>query len=254
MHNCEEFRERITEHIIDREDITARPEFQRELMICSSCSDFCAESREMMEALAAVELSISESEWSRIEGRMLWRILSEQVGVIKPKDTTARRVLALSPLLAAVALVLLITIGLSRLAKPVPAVVMPPQESTQAVFMSETVPLDPVTVDYLEESELLLRNVMKITPADTEDLADAKKTASVQLAGIKLRKEAVAEVPPVVEVMDTYETVLRDIRNIDDRNAAEDIPDIQKRIKKNALIANMKAFQPALTQVSYSLR
>ena len=47
--------------------------------------------------------------------------------------------------------------------------------------------------------------------------------------------------------------ILRDLRNLDDRNAAEDIPDIQKRIQKNALIANMKAFQPNLMQVSFGL-
>jgi spore coat protein CotF len=60
-------------------------------------------------------------------------------------------------------------------------------------------------------------------------------------------------VPPVVDVMETYEMILRDLRNLDDRNAAEDIPDIQKRIQKNALIANMKAFQPNLMQVSFGL-
>ena len=54
MHNCEEFRERITERIIDREDLAATAEFQHELLICSSCSDFYAESREMIEALSAV--------------------------------------------------------------------------------------------------------------------------------------------------------------------------------------------------------
>ena len=50
MHQCDEFRERITEHIIDRKDLSRNPEFQRELLICSSCSDFCAESTEMIEA------------------------------------------------------------------------------------------------------------------------------------------------------------------------------------------------------------
>jgi hypothetical protein len=55
-------------------------------------------------------------------------------------------------------------------------------------------------------------------------------------------------------MMDTYETVLRDIRNIDDRSAHEDIPDIQRRIQRNALIANMKSFQPAVTEVSFGSR
>jgi len=61
-------------------------------------------------------------------------------------------------------------------------------------------------------------------------------------------------VPPVVNVMETYETVLRDIRNVDQQNADEDIPDIQKRIQKNGLIANLKSFQPRVTEVSFGLR
>ncbi len=53
MHNCEEFRERITEHIIDREELTAMAEFQHDLRVCSGCSEFYAESREMIEALSS---------------------------------------------------------------------------------------------------------------------------------------------------------------------------------------------------------
>jgi hypothetical protein len=112
------------------------------------------------------------------------------------------------------------------------------------------VSLDPVTVDFLEESELLLRNVMKITPTDVDDLAEAKQAADGQLADIAQRREAAAEVPPVVDVIDTYETILRDLRNLDERSAAEDIADIQSRIRKNGLIANIKAFQPSVTTVT----
>src|ERR1700681_4734286 len=78
MHNCEEFRERITEHIIDREELTAMAEFQNELLICSSCSEFYAESREMIEALSSVDLSISETRWNGIEYRLQRRIHAGQ--------------------------------------------------------------------------------------------------------------------------------------------------------------------------------
>jgi hypothetical protein len=158
-------------------------------------------------------------------------------------------------LLAAAAL-LLITIGLSRLAMPVPIVQKAPEPASTSLanYTENGVSLDPVTVDFLEQSELLLRDVMKITPSDTDDLVDAKKTAGEQLAGIKMRKEAAADVPPVVDVMDTYESILRDLRNVDERTAGDDIPDIQKRIQKNALIANMKAFQPTVTPVSFKVQ
>ena len=72
-----------------------------------------------------------------------------------------------------------------------------------------------------------------------------------QLVGIEQRKDAAAEVLPVVNVMETYETILRDLRNLDEHTAAEDISGIQNRIKKSALIANMKTFQPNLSLVSF---
>jgi hypothetical protein len=271
MHNCEEFRERITEHIIDREDIAANAEFQHELLMCPSCSEFCAESREMMEALSEIELTISDSQWSGIQHRLHARILNEPVHDANLSNVVAR----FSPRLPAVALVspprvrirdyvrplvlataaalLVVTMGLSRLTVPVTET-FPPADPTAAVYVEHSVPLDPVTVDFLEESELLLRSVMKIEPADVEDLADARKVASEQLAELGQRKEAAAEVPVVVGVMETYETVLRDLRNVDERSADEDISDIQRRIQKNGLIANMKAFQPRVTEVSFGLR
>jgi hypothetical protein len=259
MHNCEEFRERITEHIIDREELTAMAEFQNELLICSSCSEFYAESREMIEALSSVDLSISEDQWKGIEYRLQRRLQAEHQtvaavyseGFADRRQPAARRApLPWRQLLAAAAL-LLITVGLSRLAVPAGAAQKSAVPAQEAVYADHGVPLDPVTVDFLGQSELLLRDVMKIGPENSDDLADAKKAAGEQLAGIKMRKEAAADIPPVVDVMNTYETILRDLRNVDERSAADDIPDIQKRIQKNALIANMKAFQPTVTPVSY---
>lgn len=261
MHQCEEFRERITEHIIDREDITKKPELRRELIMCPSCSEFYAESREMMEALSGVDLSVSESQWWGIERRLQATLLHEQ----RASEFQGRRrtsvfqsfssllKFAATPFFAGAAALLVITVGLSRLTIPVGALEVPAQP-LQAFFVEHSVPLDPVTVDFLEESELLLRNVMKMEPHDVDDLADAKKVANEQLAELAQRKEAAAEVPPVVSVMETYETVLRDIRNVDERSAGEDISDIQRRIQSNALIPTMKTFQPRLTEVSFSLR
>src|SRR5262245_39525338 len=255
MHRCEEFRERITEHIIDREDVAARPEFQNELLICSSCAEFYAESREMIEALSSVDFSISSEQWNRIEHRLRATIINA-TPVAAPaanrRETEPRYYLRAGMSLATAAL-LLVTIGLFQVSGPV-AVVDGPAASAPPVYVEQPVPLDPVTVDFLEQSELLLRNVMKITPGDADDLADAKRAANQQLAEIKLRKDAAANVLPVADMMDTYETLLRDLRNVDGRTATEDIPDIQKRIQRNALIANMKAFQPAVTQVSFGLR
>ena len=65
MHHCEEFRERITEHIIDREDVSSQPEFQRELLICSSCSIVQPEVRLVSSARKNLaELSSNSTCWA----------------------------------------------------------------------------------------------------------------------------------------------------------------------------------------------
>jgi hypothetical protein len=238
MHNCEELREQISEYIIDGKDVTADSRFQHELLVCSECCAFYCESREMIVAMASVDDEICEGqlEWLNVRLR---RTLHE---FVSPPSGSRRR---WWPQLAAVTALFLVTAGVYRMPAPVSA---PPPV---AVYVEQPVPLDPVTVDFLQQSELLLRSVMKMAPSDSEDLADAKKIASEQLLAIDQRKDAAAQVPPVVNVMDTYETVLRDIRNVDERSAADDIPDIQSRIQRNALIPNIKAFQPRVSLVSF---
>src|SRR5205809_666622 len=159
MHDCEEFRERITEHIIDQEDLAEHADIQRELLRCRNCSDFCAESREMIEALSSVDFPLSEGEWSAMTHRLRLRIVNE-----RPEQDAAHQRMPWS---------------------------------------------------------------------------------------FRAYMPAAAEVLPVVNVMETYETILRDLRNLDEHTAAEDISGIQNRIKKSALIANMKTFQPNLSLVSF---
>jgi hypothetical protein len=256
MHNCEEFRELITEYIIDRDDASVKAQFQHELLICSRCSEFYAESCDMMEALSEIDLMISERQWQGIHHRLQARILQHadstpSVPAIT-QELPARPRIMLPVWVASMAL-LLVTIGLSTVSVPV-ANNTTERQPQQAVYVEHSVPLDPVTVDFLEESELLLRNVMKMEPTDMADLAETRKVAGEQLAELRQRKEAAAEVPPVVGVMDTYETILRDLRNVDERNVNADISDIQRRIQQNGLIANMKAFQPRVTPVSFGLK
>lgn len=246
MHQCEEFRERITEHIIDRKDLSTVSDIQRELVICTSCSEFYAESKEMIEAMSSVDFNISEDHWDAMNHRLRMRIINDQVNTNVPSKRQSWNLRTMLPAAAGIAVVLLITFGLNGLVNPVVEESRRASKLQEVVFVDRSLALDPVTVDFLEQSELLLRNVMKLAPDDVEDLADAKKLAAAQLIDLPQRKEAAAAVPPVVSVMDTYEMILRDIRKVDGQSAAEDISDIQGRIQKNALIANMKAFQPSV--------
>ncbi|PYS54284.1 MAG: hypothetical protein DMG13_08890 [Acidobacteria bacterium] len=251
MHDCEEFRERITGQIIDREDLTEHLDVQRELLICRNCADFYAESREMIEAISSVDFALPEGEWSAMTHRLRLRILSSRQEQHISHQRVYRSFRVHLPMAAGLAALMVLTVALYRLVAPLSQQPETGSSSSLYLYVDRALPLDPVTVDFLEESELLLRNVMKLAPKDTEDLVDAKKIALGQLVGIEQRKDAAADVLPVLNVMETYETILRDLRNLDEQAPAEDISGIQNRIKKNALIANMKALQPNLSLVSF---
>jgi len=241
MHNCEEFRETIAEHITGGEDLTVDPRFQHELLICPDCAEFYADSCEMMAALSLVDASVPVGAgFTRA-----FKFRQKEPSMIFERGRKARAYGSVLQWASAAAALLLMSAGLLRIPRPISA---PPAEAT---YVEHPVSLDPVTVDFLQQSELLLRNVVKLAPKDTEDLADVKRKASEQLLAIEQRKDAAAELPPVRNVMDTYETVLRDIRNVGENSVADEMPDIQKRIQRNGLIANIKAFQPRVTMVSF---
>jgi hypothetical protein len=241
MHNCDEFRERITEYIIDREDLTVDPRFQNELLICPDCAEFYADSCEMMSALASVDATVPV----RAEFKPAFELRQKNTLIEFERGRKARAYGQILQWVAAAAALFLVTAGLLRFPRPASA------PAAEATYVEHPVPLDPVTVDFLQQSELLLRNVVKLAPSDTKDLADVKLKASEQLLAIEQRKDAAAHLQTVRNVMDTYETVLRDIRNVDEKSAADDMPDIQNRIQRNGLIANIKAFQPRVTMVSF---
>ena len=241
MHICDEFRERITDRIIDGIDLSSDPEIQRELLVCNDCADFYSESRDMLDAISTVEFEIPEMQWDAMADRMRSRIYQE--GARRGRPVWLRWFYV--PAFAAVAALLLITITLSK--RPQPA---SPTIGQVGVVVPVTNPVDidpsvdPITAEYLQQSELLLRSVMKLKPSSVEDVEDARRIALHQLVALDQRKEAIAEVKPLVTVMNKYETVLRDIRNLETRPHADDITDIKNRIEKNELISNLTAFQP----------
>src|SRR5437867_13260568 len=119
MHQCEEFRERITEHIIEREDITKRMEFQRELRMCQGCSDFYAESKEMIEALSSADFAWSEDDWSAMIHRLRMRIVSERLERPAPPQRLARGFRVYASAAAGAAALVMLTAALYRLVTPI---------------------------------------------------------------------------------------------------------------------------------------
>jgi hypothetical protein len=257
MHVCEDFREKITEQIIDRRDLDNDAEVQRELLICNSCADFYAESRDLIEAMSAVRFDVADVQWEAMADRMRVKILEAHAAQARSSWLERFGISRWSlrpyvPAFAGLAAMILIVVGVSRmttsLINEVPYV-SPPMVSATQVIGEPNPTLDPVTVEFLEQSELLLRTVMNLPANSTDDLQDAQKAASRQLIALDQRKEAAAEIEPAVKIMDKYELILRELKNIDTAFAAEDLTDIRKRIEKNGLIAGIKALQPKVSEV-----
>jgi len=258
MHVCEEFRERVTEQILDRTDLDQSVEVQRELLVCNSCADFYSESRDLIEAMSGVRFEIEESQWDGMADRLRTRILADYAERTRP-SWFARLGLVWNvrpyvPAMAGALAMMLVAFGVYRMAVPIiteteKSMGQVQQTSATVVLGAPNAGLDPLTVEFLEQSELLLRTVMKLQPSHIDDLEETRLKASKQLMGLRQRKEAAAEMPRAVVVMDKYEMILRELRNLDERPAADDIKDIKNRIEKNGLIASMKAFQPKVSTV-----
>jgi len=237
MHECDEFRERITDQIFDPSGLNAA--IRRELLECSGCTEFYTEAREMIDVLSSVRFEIPESRWDSMTDRLRVRIERERE---RNHRSSWKAWLWYGPVMAAAAAMLLVTLALYHIAVS-PVDLKPVAVRTESAAPADPA-LDPVTVEYLEQSELLLRSVMKLQPASAEDVQDARRIADRQLIALDQRKHAVADLKPAVTVMNKYETILRDIRNLKQRTAPEDIVDIKNRIEKNGLIENMKSLQP----------
>ncbi len=262
MHVCEEFRERITERILDHRDIEQEAEIQRELLLCSDCAEFHAESRELIDALSGVAFDVTDEQWNAMAGRLNARIHQDDAARRKPVWS---RLPGLSPVgsrawlpaFGAVAAMLLVMAGVyrlsARLIQTVPATANPPLSAALDPVADPDPTLDPVTVEFIEQSELLLRNVMNLKPNSPDDVEQAKTIAARQLIALDQRKQAAVDNQPVVIAMDKYENILREIRNISSRPVADDIADIQNRIERNGLIAGLKAFQPRINVVEADL-
>ena len=125
-----------------------------------------------------------------------------------------------------------------------------PEWWDQQLITESILDLDPVTVDFMEQSELFLRIFSKLTVDDVEDLAESQQVSLAQIPNLALRREAAMDFPPVLVVLDEYEDILRDVRNLPEEVSEEDIADIQERIHRTGLVAKMKTYQPNMTLVA----
>ncbi len=254
MHRCKGFRTSVIEPLLDggKLDNVARAELEA----CPQCRAFY---REVHAALG--RLSVAFEDVERFEtpedefppgfnDNLRRNIVNDRVStearvVAEPASALSR---LWRPLLPAA---VLMTAAVFVFVSVQPADPVAPDLTDRHLITDYVLDLDPLTVDFLEESELFLRTFVKLTPEDSEDLAESQRVSKRQLPQLEQRREALVEFPPVLMVLDDYEGVLRDIRNLPEDAVDEDITDIRTRIHNDGLVARMRAYQPRTTLVAF---
>jgi hypothetical protein len=232
MHDCQRF----------REDWVAGS--AEDFKDCDECRNFCEDAQLILHATdgAAQPMpELSEYQWKRFEGRLRENLVHENA---------AHRVQVYWKWSVAVATAAAIAMVVSWGTTGVDGFF---PESTLAASHIEMNDdhikgLDPMVVEYLEQSELFLRNFTKIEASYEDDIDDSRTRARQSLKEIGEQKELAGNFAPVQIALDEYENVLREIKNVE---SSEDLADIQGRIRSNGLIASLKAYQPQLMLVSH---
>jgi hypothetical protein len=235
MHDCQRFRE---------DWIADCPEEVVDFGDCQDCRSFCQEAQLILQATDGANNPVPELsvyDWQRFEIRLRENLIHENASHRYQFYWKWSAVAA-----AAAAVVVVMTWGGMTQQTGEQA------QSPQIEYVNDHIEgLNPTVVEFLGQSELFLRNFTKIDK-DTdssyqEDLQYAQTRASRSLEEIAQQKQRAADFVPVRIALEEYEGVLRDIKNLE---SADELVDIQSRIRRNGLIANMKAYQPQVMLVS----
>ncbi len=246
MHRCESFRTSVIEPILDGGELTDAQ--RHELSSCVACMEFYAESIEAIGALSVAFDEPDEEFFAGFNDRLRRRAINGRVNDESEHHAEATFWPSiLRPLIPAVSLMLVVFVVFSAIQPEDNAVF---ELLNQQLITESVLELDPVTVDFMEQSELFLRTFSKLTVDDAEDLAESQQVSIEQIPDLALRREAAIDFPPVLVVLDEYEDILRDVRNLPEEVSEEDIVDIQERIYRHGLVAKMKTYQPNMTLVA----
>jgi hypothetical protein len=232
MHDCQRFREDwiagLTEYI----------------GACETCRAFCEDTRLIVQAIEGAAPPVPELPelyWNRFDAKL-------RDGLMQNNRWRAYKFYFKwsAAAGAAAALAMVVTWGGLRPSRPVEGTA---KATPQIEFVDDHIKeLNPTVVTFLGQSELFLRSFTKIDPdLEEEDLRDARSRATQELGEIARQKSRAADFAPVRMALDEYENFLREIKNVD---STPDIAEIQTRIRRSGLIANMKAFQPHMVLVA----
>lgn len=234
MHDCRKFRENWIGGAL------------QEPPGCEDCSRFCDDAGAVFKVLGTVSHDVPdhpERYWSDLDASLRTRLMEENI----EKRLFASSWKWTASFATAAAIVFGMSWGTAQLLRSFTDPLGGKQTGRIEVVDDHIDGLDGRVVEYLGASELFLREFTKLEPSYIEDIEDSRIRASRDLAELTVQKSAAGDFAPVRIALDEYESVLRDIKNLE---SAEDIADIQNRIKRNGLIANFKAYQPRVVFVS----
>jgi hypothetical protein len=227
MHDCQKFRE---DWVAGSGEVFGD---------CETCRSFCEEAGLILQAAESQPIpELAEAYWDRFDDRLHGRLVRENA------SRMYRSYWKWSAVAAAAVIVVALSWGRTPISRPVAE---PETSAPRIEFADDHIRgLNPTVVNFLGHSELFLRNFTKIEPSYKQDLKDAQIQAQEDLAEIEKQKLRAADFVPVRIALDEYESVLRDIKNLD---SPADIAGIQGRIRSTGLIANMSAYQPHVVLV-----
>jgi hypothetical protein len=242
MHDCQKFREDLAEGFLNEE-------LEAQLDSCQDCRRFYQETATVFQAMDWAKRSVPEmpdAYWTQFDARLRQNLVAVNPVVA---GWSSGRQQGFALVAASVVVAILTWVGLAT-TQPLVEAQTPKIVSVPGVELVDDhiQGLDAGVVDYLGQSELFLRSFTKIKPADISDIEEAQDRAVRHLSRLDQRKAATTDFVPVHIVLDEYESVLRDIKNL---TSPEEIRDIQDRIRRNGLIANMKVYQPRVVAVDW---
>ena len=241
MHDCQRFRENLTDSVLQSDSIESVVN-ELELRSCPGCQSYYQDALAVVKVInsAVLPVELSDTYWNNFEAGLRARLANERIPS-SVSGTLRDRGMHVAVFTAAATIVLAFTFMLYRATENIGEA--PAPQTTEIQFIDDqAVTLDPGTLDFLGQSELFLRSFVKIEPENVDDVNDARAWARRHLASLDQRKEAVVNFMPIQLVLDDYETILRDIDNVDE--SPVDLTDIQRRIERNGLIASLKTYQP----------
>jgi hypothetical protein len=248
MHDCQRFREELLGLISDSQPEALSPG-------CVPCRQYAREAAALfahLESLRSDVPNLPPDYWAGFNNRLKQALIEDASACVQFSGRWER---TFGIVLACTAA---LVIAVCTLAWRATHVVLDPRTAGAAassplaakpaeirVVDDHVEGLDQDMIHFFSQSEMFLRAFTRISPSDIEDIEDARTRAAEQLAGLEERKRAAEDFVPVQIVLDEYQNVLRDIENLQSSESiADDIADIQGKIRQNGLVAGMKTYQP----------